>query len=107
MLASVFKLVVYKLRMSPSACQLVPYACVRIPSSERSSAKSPCWQVNEVSSLLQPLINMGKMPNGTPSARLRRSRSGYVQAVNSRSRNIFNGFLRVPVNEKIPALNSI
>jgi hypothetical protein len=28
-------------------------------------------------------------------------------SVNSRSLNIFNGFERVPVNEKIPALNSI
>jgi hypothetical protein len=28
-------------------------------------------------------------------------------SVNFRSRNIFNGFLRVPVNEKIPALNLI
>ncbi|MGB9164068.1 MAG: hypothetical protein WCC41_06405, partial [Rhodomicrobium sp.] len=27
--------------------------------------------------------------------------------VNNRSRNIFNGLLRVPVNEKIPALNLI
>jgi hypothetical protein len=27
--------------------------------------------------------------------------------VNSRAGNIFNGFERVPVNEKIPALNSI
>jgi hypothetical protein len=27
--------------------------------------------------------------------------------VNRRDRNIFNGFERVPVNEKIPALNSI
>jgi hypothetical protein len=27
--------------------------------------------------------------------------------VNDRSRNIFNGLLRVPVKEKIPALNSI
>jgi hypothetical protein len=27
-------------------------------------------------------------------------------SVNSRSRNIFNGLLLVPVNEKIPALNS-
>jgi hypothetical protein len=27
--------------------------------------------------------------------------------VNSLSKNIFNGLFRVPVNEKIPALNSI
>jgi hypothetical protein len=27
--------------------------------------------------------------------------------INRRSRNIFNGLLRVPVKEKIPALNSI
>jgi hypothetical protein len=30
-----------------------------------------------------------------------------AQSVNSRSRNIFNGLLLVPVNEKIPALNLI
>jgi hypothetical protein len=28
-------------------------------------------------------------------------------SVNFRSRNIFNGLFRVPVNEKIPALNLI
>jgi len=30
-----------------------------------------------------------------------------ARVVNSRGRNIFNGLLRVPVKEKIPALNSI
>jgi hypothetical protein len=30
-----------------------------------------------------------------------------ARAVNSLVQNIFNGLLRVPVNEKIPALNSI
>ncbi len=42
------------LRMATSACQLVPDACVRIFSSERSSAKSLCCQVNKSSSSLQP-----------------------------------------------------
>jgi hypothetical protein len=36
-----------------------------------------------------------------PVLQLIRLRAG----VNSRGRNIFNGLLRVPVNEKIPALN--
>ena len=43
-------------RITASACQPVPYACVRIPSSKRSSAKSPCRQVNDSCSSLQPLI---------------------------------------------------
>ena len=94
-------------RMSASACQLIPYAFVRFPSSERSSAKSPCRRVNDSCSPLQPLIIVGKIPNGTPSPppvlHLFRPRA----SVNSRSQNIFNGFLRVPVNEKIPALNFI
>ena len=40
---------------------------VSIPYPERSSAKTSCRQVNEGSSLLQPLINRGKIPDGTPS----------------------------------------
>ena len=47
-------------RVATSACQPVPDAFVRIPSSERSSAKSPCRQVNVSSGPLQPLINCGK-----------------------------------------------
>jgi hypothetical protein len=41
------------------------------------------------------------------SPRLRRSCSGCAPSVNFGSQNIFNGLLRVPVNEKIPALNLI
>jgi hypothetical protein len=93
--------------MAASVCQLVRDPYVRFPSSERSSAISPFRQVNEVSSLLQPLINMGKMPNATPSSRPApqpfRPRAG----VNFQSRNIFNGFLRVPVKKKNPSLNLI
>jgi len=43
--------------------------------------------------------------NGTPGARATLP-AGAV-TVNTRSRNIFNGLFRVPVNEKIPALNLI
>jgi hypothetical protein len=50
---------------------------------------------------------MGKMPLAMPSPpptpQLIRLRAG----VNFQSRNIFNGLFRVPVNEKIPALNRI
>ena len=101
------RLFVYILRIAASACQLVPDTFVRIPCSERSSAISPCGQVNETSSPLQPLIMRGKISNGTPSRtpapQLFRRRA----SVNLRRRNIFNGLLLVPVKEKIPALNSI
>ena len=45
------------------------------------------------------------MTGGVPGARAALD-AGAVM-VNMRSRNIFNGLLRVPVKEKIPALNSI
>ena len=95
------------LRMAAFVCQLVPDAFVRIPSPERSSAKSPCGQVNESSSPLQSLIIAGKIPNGTPSPPPAPQLLRLCASVNSQSRNIFNGLLLVPVNEKIPALNSI
>jgi hypothetical protein len=93
--------------MAASVCQLVPDPFVRIPSSERSSAKSPCRQVNESSSPLQPLIIEGKKPNGTQSPPPTPQLFRLCASVNSRCRNTLNGLLRVPVNEKIPALNLI
>ncbi|MGA9549595.1 MAG: hypothetical protein WBS14_18260, partial [Rhodomicrobium sp.] len=64
-----------------SICQPVPDAFVRIPSSERSSAKSPFRQVNEVSSPLQPLINMGKNAERDAVAALRRAYPGSWRAL--------------------------
>ncbi len=43
------------------------------------------------------LYNCGKIPDGTHRRRLRRGCSGLRASVNSRSRNIFNGLLRVPL----------
>ena len=88
-------------------CQIIPYVFVRIRYPERSSAKSPCRRVNESCSPLQPLIIAGKIPNGTPTPPPAPQLFRLRASVNLRSQNIFNGFLRVPVNEKIPALNSI
>jgi hypothetical protein len=48
---------------------------------------------------IKALIYKGEMQKG--------SQAGASSWVNRRSRNIFNGLLRVPVKEKIPALNSI
>jgi hypothetical protein len=94
-------------RASASIGQLVPDDFFRIPSSERSSAKSPCRQVNESSDPLQPLIIARKNSERNAIAAARAAAVSAPRLVNSRVRNIFNGFLLVPVNEKIPALNSI
>jgi hypothetical protein len=98
---------VYKWRMLASACQLFPDAFALISHPERSSAKAPFRQVNGSASSLQPLINMEKRPNGTPSAQPAPQPLRPFPRVNFQDRNIFNGFFRVPVNEKIPALNLI
>jgi hypothetical protein len=87
--------------------QLVPDAFVPIPSSERLSANSPCLQVNESSSPLQPLLIRGKLPNETPSPPPAPQLLLLRAALTRWSKNIFNGLLRVPVNEKIPAFSSI
>jgi hypothetical protein len=82
----------------------------RIPSSERSSAKSPYRRVNAQDTALQPLYISGLLREKLREERRRPICAAIVPAarrINSRSRNIFNGLLRVPVNEIIPALNSI
>ena len=56
---------------------------------------------------LQTLIFVGKIPNGTQSTPPVPQLFWLRECVNSRSRNIFNGLLLVPVNGKIPALNSM
>jgi hypothetical protein len=53
--------------MAAPVRQPVPDAFVRFPPFERSSAKSPCRQVNESFIPVKPLIVQGKIPNGTPS----------------------------------------
>jgi hypothetical protein len=52
------------------------------------------------------LILLGKSQGERHPQRVRRGDCG-AGLVNTRSANIFNGFLLVLVNEKIPALNSI
>jgi len=47
--------------MTASACQLVPYAFVFFPCSERSSTKSPCRQVNAFFVPLKTLIFQQKI----------------------------------------------
>jgi hypothetical protein len=49
----------------------------------------------------------GKILNGTPSPPPAPQLFRLRASVNLQRRNIFNGLLLVPVNEKIPALNSI
>jgi hypothetical protein len=71
------------LRMPASACQLVPYAFVRFPSSERSSAKSPCRQVNESFGSIKSLIVWGKIPNWRHRRRMRGSGCPAARVVNS------------------------
>jgi hypothetical protein len=52
-------------------------------------------------------VYCGKKRRGERYRRLSGAVVPAARRINSRSRNIFNGLLRVPVNEKIPALNSI
>jgi hypothetical protein len=53
--------------MTAPVCQLVPYAFVFFPASERSSTKSPCRQVNEFFAPLKALIFHRKLQNGAQS----------------------------------------
>jgi hypothetical protein len=86
--------------------QFVPDAFVRFPSSED-------LRRNRLSGRLTPL-QRGPIPHkygenivrdavAAPAPQKFRPRTG----VNFRSRNIFNGLLRVPVKKKNPALNLI
>jgi hypothetical protein len=52
------------------------------------------------------LIIQGKLDQDI-AAGARDALAKLALGVNARVQNIFNGLLRVPVNEKIPALNSI
>ncbi|MGB9166432.1 MAG: hypothetical protein WCC41_18615 [Rhodomicrobium sp.] len=98
---------VYKRPMSASACQHFPDAFALISHPERSSAKAPFRQVNASVRPVQPLINMRKKTEGGASAQPVPQPFRPFARVNFQGRNIFNGFFRVPVNEKIPALNLI
>jgi hypothetical protein len=68
-----------------------PDACVCFPSSERSSPKSSCRQVNEGSGPLQPLYLRGKIPDGNAIAAACAASVPAARVVNSRVGNIFNG----------------
>jgi hypothetical protein len=71
--------------------------------AERSYGKTSCQQVNAFKSVILQGKNSERDAIATACAASVSAAGG----VNSRVRNIFNGFECVPVNEKIPVLNSI
>jgi hypothetical protein len=71
--------------------------------AERSYRKASFRQVNAFKSV----ILQGKNPERDAIAAACAASVSAAGVVNSRVLNIFNGFERVPVNEKILALNSI